>query len=87
MGNSQSAALITASRLQGWDPTVIGGDFDVPRDSIKNPAGTGRLPQGIPDSFPEDHPAIAVNATPFATPKVRVDGQGRTTNADPDPGN
>jgi hypothetical protein len=63
----QSSALITISRAQGFDPTVIPARGDIPAQSIApfdvDPTldkmthkTTGKLPQGIRDSYASDHP-------------------------------
>jgi hypothetical protein len=87
-----SKGLIIASRMQGWDPTKIeggGGDienFDKAPKLFTNQAGTGRLPQGTPDSFPEDHPSISPGGTPFevgAGGKAQADR--KTSGANPFP--
>ena len=66
---AQVKALIIMSKNQGWDPTRIWdaktqkyGDsienFNKAPRVLENQAGTGKLPQGTPDSFPGDHPPI-----------------------------
>ena len=63
----QSKGLIIASKTAGWDPTRIYDpatgkyeesieNFDKQPEIFKNQAGTGRLPQGTPDSFPGEQP-------------------------------
>ena len=56
---NQSRSLIIASKMQGWDPTKIEGgesieNFDAPAD-INNRAGTGRLPGGTPNAWPNGY--------------------------------
>lgn len=54
----QSRALIIASKLMGWDPTVIPetgesiANFNKEPDRVSHDT-TGTLPQGIPDTFPD----------------------------------
>jgi len=84
-------ALRIISQAKGWDPNVIQGGESIANFN-KEPSGVdhitlGKLPQGTPDSFPEDHPGIDVAATPFATPDSASgsDANRRTTNANPKP--
>lgn len=66
MAGGQSHALIIVSKAQGWDPTVIPARDNLPAHSIANfdmdqardpmtHKTTGELPQGIKDSYAEDH--------------------------------
>jgi hypothetical protein len=64
MQGDQVKALIIVSKAKGWDPNRIWdaktrsyGDsienFNQPPLVLENQAGTGRLPQGTPDTFPD----------------------------------
>ena len=73
MAGNQSRGLIIASKTRGWDPTRIRNsdgsygesmaNFD--KDPANAPVGPGaylgRLPQGTPDNFADDHPKIDPN--------------------------
>lgn len=88
---AQSKALIIVSKMQGWDPTqIVGGEsianFDAP-NGIDNRAGTGKLPQGIPDVFPDSaYQSGVTSKTPvsFSTPDYTEELKNRRTkNANP----
>lgn len=65
MQGDQVKALIIVSKAKGWDPNRIWNaktrqyegesieNFNQPTKIFENQAGTGRLPQGIPLSYPE----------------------------------
>jgi hypothetical protein len=74
MLGDQSRALRIMSLKKGWDPTKIQGTGEDISNFDKEPDGVdhktvGTLPQGTPDSFPEDHPGITPGgAIPFNAP-------------------
>lgn len=93
MLGDQGKALRILSLNKGWDPNVIQGtgeniaNFNKCPDDIDHKT-TGTLPQGTPDSFPEDHPAGVTpgGAIPFNAPDTGPgwDSTSRaTTNSDP----
>lgn len=99
---AQSRALRIANQTQyGFDATKIYADnsmsevvgdvanFDA-ENGMKNRAGTGKLPQGTPDSFPDAKaPEVSGGITsepPFNSPQIRTNTARRTSGADPFPG-
>lgn len=93
----ESKSLIIMSKAQGFDPTRIWdpktqsygesiAEFNKAPELFTNQAGTGKLPQGTPDSFAEDHPAIgSPQSVPFNIPEGHdVPEKSRATkNSDP----
>lgn len=88
LGDSTRALIITA-KAKGWDPTKIEGgesiaNFDKQPDRVTHKT-TGELPQGIHDSYPEDHPAVT---SMFDTPGGGDDSRSKNVGGggDPHPG-
>ena len=96
---AQSKALRIANMTQyGFDATKIYKDnsltevdgdisnFDA-EAGIRNRAGTGRLPQGVPDSFPDATDPKMGERVSFNAPDVSRENKDRgTEGADPYPG-
>ena len=94
--SSVSRALRIMSRNQGWDPDIIYdqgtgkelqniANFNKDPDSFKHD-GLGTLPQGTPDSFPEDHGSVG-QGVDWQHPEHNNGNTParRTSNADPTP--
>ena len=92
-------SLIQYSKTQGWDPTKVpgftpeeGGDisnFDYcpdPNRVQSVPRILGQLPQGLSESYPEDHPQIDQQKDEFNHPDFGRETPRHTTNADPNVG-
>jgi len=93
----QSSALITVSKAQGWDPTVIQGpgggesiaNFDKDPTTDKMTHKTiGTLPQGTPDTFPDADAPDMGPGVDWQHPQYNDGNQPdrRTSGADPTPG-
>ena len=92
MQGDQSKALIILSKAKGWDPTRIYPNgpsienFDMPPTVITNQARTGKLPQGVPDVFPDsiyEAKATMTNES-FSTPAATEETKSRRSkNASP----
>ena len=86
----QTRGLILASKMAGWDPTKIEGgesiaNFDKDPVAPRNDT-TGTLPQGIPDSFPDDTESPLGQRISFNAPDFGRERPRHTTGADPTPG-
>jgi hypothetical protein len=65
---SVTKGLIIASKTAGWDPTKIEGSSIEGADTEALNIFVRQASNGaMTDSFPEDHPGIDINATPFQT--------------------
>lgn len=90
-------ALKILSRAKGWDPDRIWDaktqsyegsieNFNKPPQIYANQAGTGRLPQGVPDTFPEaEQPRYEENTlnddgVTWNTPDYRRETKNHRTN-------
>lgn len=92
---AQSKGLIIAAQTAGWDPTKImpGGEdisnFDKAPELFANQAGTGAMPGGSPDSWPDGYSRGGLNLDPSSTVRFNAPDAGRETaqhgtrNADP----
>lgn len=93
---AQSRALIIASQTQGWDPTRIYdtrtgkyedsiANFDKAPELFVNQQGTGSLPEGTPDGYPDGGFATEVwTGEPTCRyPEPREAADRGTSGADP----
>lgn len=88
----RSKSLITISKAKGWDPNVIEGtgenigNFNKAPDPWKlGNQSVGKLPEGTPNNFSQDHAPDLTERVTFQTPDVRRESN-HTTNADPNEG-
>lgn len=98
MQGDQVKALKIVSLAKGWDPDRIWDpktrsyvdesieNFNKPTQIFTNQSGTGRLPQGTPDTFPDaEEPRYDAPGSPdWNVPPIERENEDRRTNgADP----
>lgn len=90
MAGNQSRGLIAASKTKGWDPTVIVDRKSGRTESIANfDKDQGNLPGKPTGDIPGGPPSLTspgpkIDDQDWSTPSPS--GDGRTVNADPNPG-